>query len=561
MLDPVRNFCRVTLNAGIASGVTTIVLVGGDGAKMPDPSTEGAFNCTVWNATDYPNPTDDPNHEIVRVTARSTDTLTVTRAQEGTADVNHNTGGKTYKMILSLTKKTMDDINALLSSSAGSSYAGDLGETKSAVLTTTQDVTKTVDLGFVPRSLRFVITSDLAKEADWDYGGNTNIARLTAVIECSFDSDTSSGFYSVDDTTFGVSVPSSNPSLLPFYDTSLYASAYFTGTPSSIETPAVVPYTCSSSFQFKSVSIVGTVLTFTWTFTKNANNGGLRYAVRMLECKTGGSGGNTQILTAGENITKGDAVILGSGDTYKYAEETGTGGPGAGVGNPITDWSAQTFTTSIHAQAIKVVTIKMISIDSFILTCSIRAVAADIPTGADIESKTETASYAGGSGLVTKTFTFASPVTVSPSTTYAIVIRTNGNGGNWSSSGSSSYASGNIANSSNSGTSWTANLADDHAFSVTEVITEAGKIYSSDATFNNDFANNFVGFARADTLLGNSGSVTVGGVDDSQGALTPGVTYFLSNTPGLISTSAGSQSRKVGLSLSASEILIKHDNA
>lgn len=112
-LDPVKNFAKCLVSTGYASGVTTVVLNGGDGAKLPDPSTDGAFNLVWWNITDYPDPSDDPNKEIIRCTARVTDTLTITRAQEGTSDVNHNTVGKVYKMILGLTKKTIDVLATL----------------------------------------------------------------------------------------------------------------------------------------------------------------------------------------------------------------------------------------------------------------------------------------------------------------------------------------------------------------------------------------------------------------------------------------------------------------
>jgi len=110
-LDAVKNFAKVTLSAGYAAGATSVVLSSGDGAKLPQPSIDGAFNLVWWDWTDYGDPADDPNVEIVRCTARSTDTLTITRAQEGTADANHNTGGKTYKGILSPTKKLIDDTN------------------------------------------------------------------------------------------------------------------------------------------------------------------------------------------------------------------------------------------------------------------------------------------------------------------------------------------------------------------------------------------------------------------------------------------------------------------
>lgn len=113
-LDAVANFAEVTVSTGYNASDTSIALTTGHGARLPQPSTDGEFNITWWNFTDYPNPTDDPNKEIVRVTARSTDTLTVTRGQEGITATTKNTGGKTYKMVLSITKKMMDDIETQL---------------------------------------------------------------------------------------------------------------------------------------------------------------------------------------------------------------------------------------------------------------------------------------------------------------------------------------------------------------------------------------------------------------------------------------------------------------
>jgi hypothetical protein len=113
-LDPVRNFAKVTVSQGYDSTATSITLVTGDGAKLPDPATEGAFNLVWYNDTDYKDPADDPYVEIVRVTAKSGDTLTIQRGQEGTSAQNHNLPGKTYKMILAMTKKMKDDIESLV---------------------------------------------------------------------------------------------------------------------------------------------------------------------------------------------------------------------------------------------------------------------------------------------------------------------------------------------------------------------------------------------------------------------------------------------------------------
>lgn len=115
MLDAIKNFGKVDVSTGYASGITSIALAASEGAKLPDPSTDGEFNLTWYDSTNYPDPADDPLKEIVRCTARTGDNLTIVRNQEGTGDNNHNTGAATYKMILSLTKKTMDDIDETIS--------------------------------------------------------------------------------------------------------------------------------------------------------------------------------------------------------------------------------------------------------------------------------------------------------------------------------------------------------------------------------------------------------------------------------------------------------------
>ena len=110
-VDAIVNFGKVTVSLGYDADDTSIALTTGHGAKLPQPSTDGAFNLVWYNSTDYPNPCDDPNVEIVRCTARSTDTLTVTRGQEGTSGSTKNTGSKVYLMILAVTKKMITDLD------------------------------------------------------------------------------------------------------------------------------------------------------------------------------------------------------------------------------------------------------------------------------------------------------------------------------------------------------------------------------------------------------------------------------------------------------------------
>jgi hypothetical protein len=105
-MDQAKNGARATIASGITAGATSITLTTGHGARMPSVP----FNAWIYNSTDYPlDPHDDPSYEIIRVTARSTDTLTtVIRAQEGTAAAAHNTSGKTYRLVAGLTAKVIN---------------------------------------------------------------------------------------------------------------------------------------------------------------------------------------------------------------------------------------------------------------------------------------------------------------------------------------------------------------------------------------------------------------------------------------------------------------------
>jgi hypothetical protein len=126
MADPVTNFAKVTVSLGYSNVATSIVLIAGHGALLPAPAVDGAFNLIWWDATTYGDPADDPNVEIVRCTARTDDTLTVTRAQEGTGASTKNTADRTYKMILGFTKKTYDDIGTTYAPLASPTFTGTL---------------------------------------------------------------------------------------------------------------------------------------------------------------------------------------------------------------------------------------------------------------------------------------------------------------------------------------------------------------------------------------------------------------------------------------------------
>jgi len=124
-LDPVVNFFRSTIaTLPLASGTTTMVIATGDGNKLPNPATAGAFNLVIYNA-------DDPfaSPEIVRCTAKSGDSLTITRAQEGTSATN-KTAGSVWNVELVPTAKTITDIDTNKVEKTGDTMTGTLTATK-----------------------------------------------------------------------------------------------------------------------------------------------------------------------------------------------------------------------------------------------------------------------------------------------------------------------------------------------------------------------------------------------------------------------------------------------
>lgn len=110
MATPTTNFGLVEVSIGYNAAAVSIALTAGHGSRLPDTTGGYTYPMTWWNATDYAHAALDPNKEIVLVTSRSTDTLTITRAQESTSASTKNTANKTYYMSLGITKAMWDSL-------------------------------------------------------------------------------------------------------------------------------------------------------------------------------------------------------------------------------------------------------------------------------------------------------------------------------------------------------------------------------------------------------------------------------------------------------------------
>lgn len=80
------NFARSTLAAGITDVATSLTVASGDGALFPNPGAGEQFRLVVIDTSG--------NREVMICTARATDVLTVTRAQEGTTGRAFLTGDR-----------------------------------------------------------------------------------------------------------------------------------------------------------------------------------------------------------------------------------------------------------------------------------------------------------------------------------------------------------------------------------------------------------------------------------------------------------------------------------
>lgn len=198
MPDPVVNFGKVGVSTGYDAAAASVTLTTGDGARLPQPSTDGAFDLVWWNSTDYPDAADDPNREIVRVTARSGDVLTVARGQQGITASTKNTAGKAYKMQLGWTRDLFTQLAGKRESVSSTTPTLTFEDAPKVVtLTTSGNTTFTLAGMAVGRRMTLVITADALRTLAWAQTltwletpstGPTTIAS-GKVMEVSFECD------------------------------------------------------------------------------------------------------------------------------------------------------------------------------------------------------------------------------------------------------------------------------------------------------------------------------------------------------------------------------------
>ena len=176
------------------------------------------------------------------------------------------------------------DSNSNLPSSLFDVYTYTAAYASTALLTSTQDLTVSINVGFIPKRFKAFICQDIAGSTTWSYGSNANIARLTAAIE----GKVGGPIISWCGSTYQPSnIPSSYSPIVP-YETYEHAAAlavtnaFYTGTMASPGIPTTWSPVVASSFVLSSISLAGTTLTFTFSFNRGACDAGVRYGVSYL---------------------------------------------------------------------------------------------------------------------------------------------------------------------------------------------------------------------------------------------------------------------------------------
>jgi len=251
----------------------------------------------------------------------------------------------------------------------------------------------------------------------------------------------------------------------------------------------------------------------------------------------------------GENMVAGNAAIIGGGIAYAFATQSTRNST---TPTAPTSWSGQTFLTRSNAQFLTKITLYLTDagLGGKTFTLDVYATSAGKPTGASLG--TATVASTGSLSSTARDFTFSSPIAISGSTTYCFVVTSDSNSLTMDAQNSGNpYSGGTMITTTDSGANWTIETDKDVKFIIYTVDTVSGRAYKASSLLNSEFANAFIGFLSENGSAGETKLFNIGGVDNNQSSLTVGNTYYLADTVGTIANSAGSQSRKIGLAISA----------
>jgi hypothetical protein len=269
---------------------------------------------------------------------------------------------------------------------------------------------------------------------------------------------------------------------------------------------------------------------------------------------------NIKTVTFKESVTSGNAISLSDGNSV--ADNPQNIWTNAGNDSVTsTKYVAKKFTTTSAGTAIATVTFHLSNdagaTNAGNIIVSIRASDGTSPTGSDIDGRTVSVPYSilafGNSDLLVGTF--ATPPAVSPSTEYFVVLTQDG--GDSISIFSNAVASAGDRKSADTGASWSASTSN-YQYNITPYETgmSSGEYRLSSAKDTDFRYSNFIGIALETKSANQAGRLLMIGVSDVQPSLTSGKIYYLGNTNGSITNPAGTNSKKIGIAFSTTELLL-----
>ncbi len=273
------------------------------------------------------------------------------------------------------------------------------------------------------------------------------------------------------------------------------------------------------------------------------------------------SGGSGISLEAGEDLVLGNAVYISTGGlSDSKATENTTGAVAVSIYGAR--WGGQTFQIPTEGTVVKV-ELKTRTQGTPTGDMAVNIYATDgngAPTGASLGERIEAADGPSVFGLYT--FTLDTQADLDANTTYIIVFKvtttSSGNRLEWAAENSGdSYAEGSLNYTTDSGSNWSLDTAADFVFNVFTK-PRAGRLYKTDASFVDERITGFIGIAGESITAGVNGSIVAAGLVAGASGLTVGAKVYLSDTPGAVSASAGSNSKTVGLAYSATEVIINY---
>lgn len=261
-------------------------------------------------------------------------------------------------------------------------------------------------------------------------------------------------------------------------------------------------------------------------------------------------------LTALETVSAGQVVAMSSGQATTSLSQLSNG---TNDTNRLNDdkWAMSFTAPSTYTQLYSATTtVKNVggTTPSGNITIALQADSGGSPSGVSLTSGSWAHSTAPGN-TDTASVTFSPLYTMTPGTTYWLVVSGGGNDDVMTVLQSSGSAFGNAKISVNGGAYSDAGYKISGGYKAQSPYLKGFVLASAAA--NNDRMNNVIGFSKSAGSFGDSISVDVGGISSASTTIATSTLYYLSDTNGSISTTAGTNSVRLGIGLDFNKFLLQ----